>query len=304
MTTAPPSWIELMGRHAASTLLYLSGSLTYRYVSRTGTVEDGAWEFLHGPGDRWRIEKAGQPILIRKGDVAFSWRDDEMHRQKAQIHLHILKPISPTLFVGPDSFLSPNTLSKKVAPTGPVTETAVGGRRAWSLRMSDPSTADTMEFAIDDVTGLLLRVRSSNGKLTAEVIDVEIYEHLPDTTFDWDGEIAPQSENERHRHPDHLRKVHFLAQEIAPRYWPTGVDVQPVVGDPHTGEVVASLTVEGHPTLARWPRQAQPTLIAPELARRYRHSVEWSDDHWQWRLMTATPITQGDLEQIRNSIQG
>ncbi|WP_143548984.1 hypothetical protein [Rhodococcus sp. ACS1] len=46
MTAAPPSWIELMGRHAASTLLYLSGSLTYRYVSHTGTVEDGAWEFL------------------------------------------------------------------------------------------------------------------------------------------------------------------------------------------------------------------------------------------------------------------
>lgn len=82
--------------------------------------------------------------------------------------------------------------------------------------MSDPSTDDTMEFAIDDVTGLLLRARSSNGKLPAEVIDVEIYEHLPDTTFDWDGEIAPPSENERHRHPDHLRKVHFLAQEIAP----------------------------------------------------------------------------------------
>jgi len=54
----------------------------------------------------------------------------------------------------------------------------------------------------------------------------------------------------------------------------------------------------------RWPREAQPTLIAPELASRYRHSVEWSDDHWQWRLMTATRITQGDLEQIRNSIQG
>ena len=164
--------------------------------------------------------------------------------------------------------------------------------------MSDPSTDDTMEFAIDDVTGLLLRARSSNGKLPAEVIDVEIYEHLPDTTFDWDGEIAPPSENERHRHPDHLRKVHFLAQEIAPRYWPTGVDVQPVVGDPHTGEVVASLTVDGHPPLARWPRQAQPTLIAPELASRYRHSVEWSDDHWQWRLMTATPITQGDWSRF------
>ncbi|WP_371737125.1 Hsp70 family protein [Rhodococcus opacus] len=31
----------------------------------------------------------------------------------------------------------------------------------------------------------------------------------------------------------------------------------------------------------RWPREAQPTPIAPELASRYRHSVEWSDDHWQ-----------------------
>lgn len=302
MTASTPSWVELMGRHAASDMLYTSAALSYRYVTRTGDVDEGTWEFWHGPGNKWRIERSGQPILIRNGELAFSWRDDEMHRNTGHIQLHILKPISPLLFVGPESFLSPSTLSKNTTPARSPIETVVNGRRAWSMIMNSTSHEESIEFVIDDETGLILRTGSSNDKLYAELTEVTTYEDLPDEVFDWEGAIAPPTVKERSRDPEHLRQVHEMAEGATPRYWPTGVSFTPISGDPDTGELVMSLHVNGHASLARWPLGAQPTLLDRQLTQRYPHSTEWSDDRWTWRLLTVSALGEDDVRRVQESI--
>ncbi|MGV9869203.1 hypothetical protein [Rhodococcus koreensis] len=296
-----PSWSELRDRHAASELLNVSGALDYRYVKHDGSLDEGSQDFWHGSGDRWRIERDGMPIYIRNGDVAFVRHGDHMRRQQAErTQLAALLPISPLRVVGGNASIL-SSLSSDLSPRLQAAS-AIDGRNVWPVELArakddDPGTALTF----DDETGLIVGLTGLAGKLTAAVKGIQLHAELPDTLFEWDGEVEPTPIIEV-MDADETRQLHAI-EVTAPRFWPTGVGYSRRAGNSDTGELVLSLEVEGYPILARWPLNTNLTLLDPRLSSGYAHTVEWSDDVWHWRLITRTELTPEDLRRIRSSMR-
>lgn len=180
-----------MGRHAASSSVFVSASL--HYESRpddSDTAEAGEFTFRYGPGERWRIDRAGRTVYVRNPHATLLREGEAMRRLPGAFHLVDLGPVSPMDIVGPDTLL--HNLSRRLVPTAAATAIVSDGRRGWELTLvPDTGEQGRLTVAIDDATGLLMRFDSTEHKLTAALTDVEVHETLPASTFTWDGPIAP-----------------------------------------------------------------------------------------------------------------
>ncbi|MGO4205626.1 hypothetical protein AB4Z09_28615 [Rhodococcus sp. TAF43] len=190
MAERAPSWIELMGRHAASSSLFISAVL--RYESRpddSDTAQAGEFTLRYGPGERWRIDRAGHTVYVRNPRTTFLREGEEMRRLPGSFHLLDLGPVSPLDIVGPDTLL--HNLSRRLVPTRTATSVVIDGRRGWELTLV-PDTGDPgrLTVVIDDATGLLMRLDSTENELATTLTDVEVHDTLPASTFTWDGLIA------------------------------------------------------------------------------------------------------------------
>ncbi|WFR71029.1 hypothetical protein P9209_16775 [Prescottella defluvii] len=185
-----PSWIELMGRHAASSSSFVSAVLRYEARSDdSDTAERGEFGFRYGPGHRWRIDRAGRTVFVSSPQAALLRKGDTMERLPGSFHLVDLGPISPMDVVGPDTLL--HSLSRRTAPTGPATAVGVEARPAWELSLlSGAGEEGHVTVVIDDETGLLVRVDSTETNLTAALADLQVHDTLAESTFAWDGPIT------------------------------------------------------------------------------------------------------------------
>ncbi|NKS04663.1 hypothetical protein GS528_27760 [Rhodococcus hoagii] len=115
-----------------------------------------------------------------------------MRRLPDSFHLLNLGPVSPLDIVGPDTLL--HNLSRRLVPTAAATATVIDGRRGWELALV-PGAGEQgrLTVVIDDTTGLLTRLDSTENELATTLTDVEVHDTLPASTFTWDGPIAAAS---------------------------------------------------------------------------------------------------------------
>lgn len=192
-----PSWVELMGRHAASSTLFTSATLRYRTTEPDGTSDSGGFDFWHGPDDRWRIEVSGEPVCVRTRTETFV-RDEagQMSRLQGRMNLPLLGKFNPFDVIGPRSMLF--RLSERVRPVGPATRVQLGGRVAWSMMLTSAEMGSAgVEIVLDDESGMLLRVDASNidpteGRLHAELTGLVVHNSLDSSLFEWNDELAQQ----------------------------------------------------------------------------------------------------------------
>lgn len=180
-----------MGRHAASSSLFVSASLHYESrPADSDTAEAGDFTFRYGPGERWRIDRAGRTVYARNPQATLLREGEEMRRLPGSFHLVDLGPVSPMDIVGPDTLL--HNLSRRLVPTAAAAAIVIDGRRGWELTLvPDTGEQGRLTVVIDDATGLLMRFDSTENELTAALTDVEVHDTLPASTFIWDGPIAP-----------------------------------------------------------------------------------------------------------------
>ncbi|WP_156895448.1 hypothetical protein [Rhodococcus sp. 2G] len=301
MNLHEPTWLELRELHTRSSELWVSGTLSYRYNKRDGSLDQGLWSFQHGPNDRWRIERSGAVHYIRRGGTAYARFDDGMRATHADKTRFVsLLPINPMQFLGgPASILSAlNTESQTPNVIGVAT---IAERAAWHVQVPGPSTDTTAEIDIDQETGMVLGLRGLGGMLAASIIEMRVHESIPDDRFAWNGPTARSRVVERSSVVDvsSLRDIPVAV----PRYWPTGVGYTPHAGDADTGELIMILDVEDAPILARWPIGSPLTLLDRLLVVGHAYTVDWTDKTWNWRLYTRVPLAPAEFDRIRDSMR-
>lgn len=152
-----PSWAELMGRHAASATLHVSGVMTYL------NADEQRQQFLwwHGPASQWRIARSDGTVVYLRDTAGRSYQrnsGNEIQELGGRIAVPILGPVSPLDAIAPGSLLNNMTDHAAVA-AGPL-PTDVDGRRAWRVTLS--AAGADMFMDIDDDTGILVQAQGAD----------------------------------------------------------------------------------------------------------------------------------------------
>lgn len=151
------SWVELMGRHAASAALHASGAMDY--MDDKGQRRQFLW--CHGPTSQWRIATPdGTPIYLRDTAGRSYQRNSagDLQELGGRITVPILGPVSPLDSIAPNSMLNNLTQHAEVV-AGPLPGT-VAGRKSWRITLS--ARGSEMFMDIDDQTGILVRAQSAD----------------------------------------------------------------------------------------------------------------------------------------------
>lgn len=194
------SWVELIGRNAASGSVMVSGALRSLGSDR-GTELDESYRFWYAPTDRWRIEIDGEPVYLSGRDRSLVRIDGHMTLLDGDIRMPILgRGVSPLQLLGQNSLL--HSMSRDVVVRDEPRAVDVGGRRAWAVVVGDRSGKNG-EISIDESTGVIVRLTMSAGSGSSEVVELTEHASLPDGLFEWDGPVveAPSPRGRRAR-PD------------------------------------------------------------------------------------------------------
>lgn len=192
-----PSWVELVGRNVAAGAMSMSGSLRVFGSNRQDNPIDERFEFWHGGGGQWRIERDGKVVYIAADEeTSLVLVEGEMRRQHAgRIRLEWLGSMfSPLDLLGERSLLNKMSSGMRVVQETKTVET--GGRSAWSTTLASPKTDDRVELAFDDVTGLLVYLRSPQGGVLLDVTDLAVHDQIDSERFTWDGPVVDVAKND------------------------------------------------------------------------------------------------------------
>ncbi len=197
-----PSWIELMGRHAASGTHGLTATVTTR-----GDGEPTQWQVWRSRSDHWRIEQGGDPVYLFDGRSAVMRRDGRMHRSQSDFHMPLLGSPGPMAFVGGQSLLE--RMSQNIVPSQPrlVSE---GGRRAYAVDLTRDGGSEVAEVVLDDETGVLLRF-TADAVDRLVVTDLQLRGDLPDELFVWGGPAEETPRPDRGEARRRAREVPWIA---------------------------------------------------------------------------------------------
>ncbi|WP_207837903.1 hypothetical protein [Williamsia soli] len=185
-----PSWVELVGRNIAASALSVSGSLRVSGKNRQDEPFDELFEFWHGGGGQWRIERDGEVVYLAADDQsALVLIDGQLQRQPAgrMRMAWVGSMFSPLDLLGEDSLLRKMSTRTKVTHEAESVEKY--GRAAWSTELVTPKGDDTIELAFDDDTGILVLLRTPNGGLL-EVTNLAVHDQIDSERFTWDGQIS------------------------------------------------------------------------------------------------------------------
>ncbi len=185
MDVRVPSWVELMGRHAAAGTLFLSASMRFTDSDTSAPVDD-EYRFWHGPDNRWRIESEAETIYVRNPQTTLlRGGDGQMRRLEGRITIPLLGPVTPIEMIGQGSMLLHMSESVRI---GPVSSTILDGRQGWSVILTH-TDADPALAVLDDETGMTARMELPGGAAVASISDISVYDDLPESVFAWDGPI-------------------------------------------------------------------------------------------------------------------
>ncbi|MCZ4551837.1 hypothetical protein [Gordonia rubripertincta] len=185
-----PTWAELVGRNVAASALSLSGSLRVSGKNRQGEPFDERFEFWHGGGGQWRIERNGTVVYLASADGTVTVLvDGEMRRQPSG-HIRMAwvgSMFSPLDLLGEESLLRKMSTRMRASREAEAIEN--DGRATWSTELVTPKGDDTIELAFDDATGILVLLRSPNGGLL-QVTNLAVHDQIESELFTWDGTVV------------------------------------------------------------------------------------------------------------------
>lgn len=168
----------------------MSGSLRVSGTNRQDEAFDERFEFWHGGGGQWRIERDDEVVyLAADDDSVLVLIDGEMQRQSAgRIRMAwVGSMFSPLDLLGEESLL--RKMSTRTRVTREAQSVEKDGRAAWSTELATPNGDDTIKLAFDDATGILVLLRSPNGGLL-EVTNLAVHDQIERGRFSWDGPIV------------------------------------------------------------------------------------------------------------------
>ena len=177
-----PSWVELMGRHAASAALYLSGEM--RYPSEVnGELVERRFTFWHGPAQRWSIADQHGVRYVRTGtgdEFLQPEPGDDFVRLGGRYNLVNLGDFSPLDLIAPDSLT--DKMSTELGVLTTPAEIHVADRPAWTVDLGNDATRISLVF--DDATGVITQMLNPDSDVfPLEVLTLEEHTSLPETTF-------------------------------------------------------------------------------------------------------------------------
>ncbi len=171
-----PSWVELAGRNAAAEAVCVSASM--RMTGRDGDqVLDERFDFWHGPGGLWRIERDGEVVYVATADGESLVRiDGQMRRLRGgDVTMVWLGPaFSPLDLLGLDSLL--RKMSAGMTASSPQ-RTEVDGRLAWAVTLT-ARTGESIDLVFDDTTGVLVALSTSSRSGRLVVSNVVEHDRL------------------------------------------------------------------------------------------------------------------------------
>ncbi|MBA4022807.1 MAG: hypothetical protein C0482_10635 [Gordonia sp.] len=185
-----PSWSELVGRNVAASALSLSGSLRVSGKNRQDEPFDERFDFWHGGGGQWRIERDGAVVYLASADGTVTVLvDGEMRRQASgRIQMAwVGSMFSPLDLLGEESLLRKMSTRMRASREAEAIEN--DGRATWSTELVTPKGDDTIELAFDDATGVLVLLRSPKGGLL-QVTNLAVHDQIESERFTWDGPVV------------------------------------------------------------------------------------------------------------------
>ncbi len=185
-----PSWSELVGRNVAASALSLSGSLRVSGKNRQDEPFDERFDFWHGGGGQWRIERDGTVVYLASADGTVTVLvDGEMRRQASgRIQMAwVGSMFSPLDLLGEESLLRKMSTRMRASREAEAIEN--DGRATWSTELVTPKGDDTIELAFDDATGVLVLLRSPKGGLL-QVTNLAVHDQIESERFTWDGPVV------------------------------------------------------------------------------------------------------------------
>ncbi|WP_141217118.1 hypothetical protein [Rhodococcus sp. 14-2483-1-2] len=188
-----PTWQQLTARNTAATDLILSGSLHVVGEIDTGFVDDH-FEFRHGRGDRWWVERNGEIVYASSSStdtVPVARIDGQMVHQRTTSLIRLGALFTPRDLFGPRSLLTRRTPAQHVAHGPTVVDHA--GRPAWSTELTSPTGLITT-MVIDDETGLILSLSSRDHGQSLHLDNLTEHAELSDGQFVWDGDTIESND--------------------------------------------------------------------------------------------------------------
>jgi hypothetical protein len=185
-----PSWAELVGRNVAASASSLSGSLRVSGKNRQDEPFDERFDFWHGGGGQWRIERDGTVVYLASADGTVTVLvDGEMRRQASgRIQMAwVGSMFSPLDLLGEESLLRKMSTRMRASREAEAIEN--DGRATWSTELVTPKGDDTIELAFDDATGTLVLLRSPKGGLL-QVTNLAVHDQIESERFTWDGPVV------------------------------------------------------------------------------------------------------------------
>lgn len=185
-----PTWAELVGRNVAASALSLSGSLRVSGKNRQDEPFDERFDFWHGGGGQWRIERDGTVVYLASADGTVTVLvDGEMRRQASgRIQMAwVGSMFSPLDLLGEESLLRKMSTRMRASREAEAIEN--DGRATWSTELVTPKGDDTIELAFDDATGILVLLRSPKGGLL-QVTNLTVHDQIESERFTWDGPVV------------------------------------------------------------------------------------------------------------------
>lgn len=238
--------------------------LTYSPIGRTlrGTVHyaEGGWnEVWFEPPTLWRIEKPdGTPTFIENDTDEYRFGEDgiAVHTAKSPHRLVATMGLSPKLlFTAHRLWPAPDQMNRpQVGEPTDLTETIVRGRQGWQVHFNDLHGGPPIRVVIDKKLGVTLAWSQASQwiEMSAPVLD-EIFDS---TLFTWDGPtIAPEELRDSPEQLQREQKMREIAAmpQTSVRWAPTQIHAAPTNGDPLSGALDASVSVNSTQfAIRRW----------------------------------------------------
>ncbi len=252
---------------------------------------DGEPTLISTPNDEWRRSPDGM-VHTDLGDGTVRLMSVMGAHSGMLLDAHQNWPL-------PGSPFASNGLSD---PTD-IAETEVHGRRGWRVSFVAHEHRPAQSYVIDAETGFAIAWSGDDSGI--EVLSHSLDDDLSPDLFRWTGDSIEDSDEMARHQAAHDEKQRLLADipRSEPTWYPTTINVTASDGDPSTGALDMSVSLQGpYVTLRRWLTGTPDPEPSP-FASHYSDPVRRVDPVWTHELTsTHGAITVDDAHRVLESI--
>jgi hypothetical protein len=246
-------------------------------------------------GHLMRLEKIdGQPRMIVGAETRWVWLDGEPVPTAFPTRTgHFGTGLGPLLERrGHDQWEGEDFTH----PTGDPVAAEFLGRQVWQVELAPPAHKPLpLTLIIDARTGLVLSEANEGFTSVDEWVELSLDADLPEELFEWTGEVLQRPSREaEHAREMATRKAWLDDRAISdlPLAAPVELSLHEFAED---GSFHASIEARLQGSLVRRPH-ASDVWNEPFG---WDHIVNWTDEHWDWRLGTDVALDEAILAAVK-----